>query len=699
MRGHCYVVAVLALTAATAPCLAEKVTTDPNAGGTKPAASAQGDIDQRMAKPATYEGGYKRLHYAIEELAAQTGVKIRCGANNQDWQVRDLPMAFAAHEIPLGKLLEAIASAANLELIAKSVKGDRGETEKEYRLSLTSRSRTALDSYLALKHQASVDREDQMWDALVANADIPDSDFTANGASARMARGLGKILKELGSDAKAKALAGQKTDLSVHDFAKPDLLRDFLRAASERYPTAFEGHTLSDGDIDASMLGIHPYDDPATGTFGISIVPPLRSGNMVFAPSIELDTAASQVWQSTTGHEPPKCLSAKMPDEKLPDHLSKDLIPLDVTAGAKTSPEFMGTKVTLDLPKDRDVTYGEVIAKLAKAAGLTIIAEDYLDHKRKSNMMVRSPLAGGGMINTTGQIVISKGTAPPGKIADMLASAGVRPNTPFSPISALGKDTTVGEVLRALAKVNSGAPRFEWFCDEKAKLLVARPPDWIKKHNNLMPESVLLNLKKKADGNGIELDDLVGLMAYSTGQLNDWVWQSEELGFISNTRPSPPSDSVWGFYEKLTPEDKALARSEAGLPLAKLDTEWVAGFVKAGIDSDNTIRVIGGSDESIRNQKEQTAKQTRLLTDSDAVRALTLKIVKEPAHKFSSVGSGVVMMSASDSGDWHTYRPQLQGKYKGENIDVPLELLYPSFPIYSPERDAELAAKKKGADR
>lgn len=100
MRARC-VVALLALSILlTSACDAQKVTVDPNIGGAKP--TVESGRDPRLAQLVTYEGGYKRLHYAIEEISAQTGVRIRCGANNQDWQIRGMPLVFAVKDMPLG---------------------------------------------------------------------------------------------------------------------------------------------------------------------------------------------------------------------------------------------------------------------------------------------------------------------------------------------------------------------------------------------------------------------------------------------------------------------------------------------------------------------------------------------------------------------------------------------------------------------
>lgn len=689
-------------------CMAARVTVDPNKGGSHSA--ARSESDPRLAQLVTYEGGYKRLHYAIEEISAKTGVTIRCGANNQDWQVRDMPLVFAATEMPLGKLLEAIASAANLELIAETIKSDSGRTEKQYRLSLTSRARIALENALEDKYRASVEREGRMWDALVATADLPDAAFGPLNGFANSARVLGKILKELGPEVKAKTLAGQKTDLTTSSFSIPELLREFVRASSAQFASAFPNRTLEgEVDVDTCSLSISPNNDPATGNFSINTVAPIsiRSNlgsngtaatqvtSMVFARSLPLEMAASQLWRAVKGREKPAILESPAKENSITDRIAKDLLPLDIKSDAEPAPAFMRQKIALDLPAGKDVTYAEAISAVAKAAGLDIVAEDYIDHRTRPRIQMRTGTGtaqGTVTYSTSTPLTMSSGSAPPGNIAQLLAKARSEAQPPFSPLSGLGKDATVGDALRALTKSQLGAPQFEWFYNEKARLLIARPPDWIKKHSNLMPESLLVDLGKKANGNGIEIDDFCKLTAYSAGQIGDWVQGTKDLDFLGFMMCSAESRAVWALYERLTAEEKAAARSDAGLPLAKFDTAWVSDFLKAGVESDRTIRMFGGPGNHSQTQQENAARQKAVLTDPAALRALTLKVTREPASLH--VLNSSTMLShpgvVAGSGQWHTYRPELKGEYKDEPVMLTFDALFPSFPIYSPERQAEL---------
>lgn len=708
MKPHRQLAIILVLIAIAAmPALAEKVTVDPNAGSVKPAESAQTDVDKLLGQPIAYEGGYKRLHYVIEDLAARTGLRIRCGANNQDWQVRDIPVAVSVQSMPLGKLLEMLASATNLELIAESIQSESGKTEKQYRLSLSSRSRNALNNYLDAKHQASVERESQMWDAIAAHADIPDPDYSAPAGPAGMfgpsSRILSKILKDLGPDAKAKVLSGQKIELNTKDYARADLLRELNRTQTEMFAGMMQksGMEATPQENAPCTLTISPNDDPATGEFRINTIMPVTLGRVSVGPPLPLDAAAMQLWGNTKGHDKPAVLSAPPAGPKLPDHLSKDLTPLDIKKDDEPAPSILRQKVALDLPKDKDVTYAQALAALSKATGLNITVEDFLDHKRRDDLTIVKSPSGGVTVRTTRSSVSvnSKGEVTSTKSSDPSWGADQQNDKPFSPVSELGKEPTVGDVLRAVTKVSYGLPNFEWFYNDKERLLVARPPDWIKKHTNLMPESLLVELKKKADSTGLDLDDLCKLLPFNQSQILEWVGQSKDFGFMFQPMASPPSNVFWKVYEKLTPEDKATAKSDAGLPLAKFDTSWVADFIKSGINSDQTVRVFTGTPDVMKNQSDLLAKRTALLTDPDVMRALTLRIVKEHTWRIHGFGSGFVVTSGSKppevTEDGWTYKPHLQGEYKGEKINETLDPLYIAFPIYSPKREAELAAKQE----
>lgn len=87
-----------------------KSTIDPNTVTTavesKPFDS---ESDSRLAQKVTYEARYKTISAVLADLSKSTGVKLKAGYNNQDWQVRDRKMNIFVKEIPLAALMSSIA--------------------------------------------------------------------------------------------------------------------------------------------------------------------------------------------------------------------------------------------------------------------------------------------------------------------------------------------------------------------------------------------------------------------------------------------------------------------------------------------------------------------------------------------------------------------------------------------------------------
>ncbi len=456
--------AILTLAALTiAPCSADRVTTDPNTASARAAQVDTSDVDARLAQKITYDSGYKRLHYMLEEISAKTGVTVRCGSSKNDWPVRDMPLAISVHELPLGKLLEAIASAADLDLTSEKIATDNGAGQKVYRLSFSMRSRVALDNYVNSRHQTTVDMCDQLWDALVASADIPDSDIDlGNSDRAKSARAMAEVLKELGPDAKARAFAGETITLHTGSFSKPDLLRKWYQAEfdqSKQYNK--EGAPPTGEQLDAATFSIIPTTNPTTGEFRIGMSVPVRYDMSTISRTADLRQTTRDIWQRTKGHKSPSVLRARLPAyTPPPDHMARDLAAIRIDANDNQPPAFLAEKVKLDLPKDKDVSYAEALAALARATGLTIVTEDYLDHKHKCNLSQQP---------SDHRLYTGLGQQMPTNLP------------PFSPVGTVSEDATVGDFLRALTKGRYGSKQFEWFYNEQAKLLVGRSPDWMRR--------------------------------------------------------------------------------------------------------------------------------------------------------------------------------------------------------------------------
>ncbi len=115
-----------------------KVTTDPNA------TSAVGDpllqkTDVRLTRKVTIERIRTPVWQIIDELSKSTGVVIKAGASNNDWQVRDRRMNVFAKDVPLVQLMNSITHVMKFKW---SVKGEPGKWT--YRLYMD--RRTLLDA-------------------------------------------------------------------------------------------------------------------------------------------------------------------------------------------------------------------------------------------------------------------------------------------------------------------------------------------------------------------------------------------------------------------------------------------------------------------------------------------------------------------------------------------------------------------------
>jgi len=94
-------------------CRAEaigKSTVDPNvAGAATKAESFDSESDARLARKVTYEARYRTVSAILADLSRSTGVTLKAGYNNQDWQVRDRKMNVFAKDLPLATLMSSIA--------------------------------------------------------------------------------------------------------------------------------------------------------------------------------------------------------------------------------------------------------------------------------------------------------------------------------------------------------------------------------------------------------------------------------------------------------------------------------------------------------------------------------------------------------------------------------------------------------------
>ena len=85
-----------------------KITVDPNASKAKVTANTP-ENGTRLGQKVTYEAKRKTVSSILADLSDLTGITLKAGYNNQDWQVRDRKMNIFAKDIPLNDIMNSIA--------------------------------------------------------------------------------------------------------------------------------------------------------------------------------------------------------------------------------------------------------------------------------------------------------------------------------------------------------------------------------------------------------------------------------------------------------------------------------------------------------------------------------------------------------------------------------------------------------------
>lgn len=631
---------------------AGKVSVDPNAAR-KPAVLKDA-ADARLDQKVTVQFAGVRLHTVLEQLSASTGVTIRCARNKNEWQVRDLPVFVSAKDIPLGKMLRSIADSSHLVLTSSRV-----ADVVSYRIWRDLGKERLMTECTAASDNNAKARDMWAWDALVKLADAPDSVWNVPSADEKQreqmedVRDVSKLLTHLDPDARQKVYDHQTVSLAAKDLPglawKPlenaarrcwDSCKDLREKHIRNNPGSTDiPNDLSPQDLEKASLSLYlcPGDTPDV-TVSIRITG--------LSSSTDLGYYGQAVDRVVAAHGkdldiPPRPV-VQSADELSRSALSvesKDLKALRLDADWDIP--LLKTKLKLDRPKDRKaVTCADILSALSDASGCTIVCEDFYTHNRKRDY------------------------------ADV-----------FKP------DTTLGGCLKQIG-------RFTWLVREQDKLVIGWADEWYKHAHDLAPESLVNNLIVALSGKGVGIDDFAPVAYLSWDQRWEWIVSSRGMGgarwgtFMELDRP------LWQFYSNLSAQDKTLAKSEMGLPLAKFDRMWLSAlFKQVNAHCQSELSAVGSASDAYQ-----------VPTDPDDIGKLVLKINSEipsaanlpgPEDDLHFPDSKAVPKDFAK----RIYYMKIEGDIDGEKREVATGApLFIYFPAYSPEREAELL-KKAGAPK
>ena len=356
-----------------------KVTVDPNAPGVQRPVTSNDDIDKRLAQKITYDSGYKRLHVVADDIAKLSAVSIACGQNPKDWRVRDIPVVVYVKDMPLGKLLRAVADATHTRIASERVGND---PVRHYRIYRRTKEEQAIANLLSAKHETQLAQIEWQWDAMVAYGN---SGKETPGVD-KSVLPLAKLIASLGSDAKDKMLSGDTFSFRGSDPACSSAIADFQQAVWEDRTKSSAGEQVKDvpaptaKDTQASALAVKIVDEGEMGD--TQVIWTLSPSPAIGKPGSSSCSGLGRAYELDG-----KGLDLPPYPKDVPDAEPKEEIGNpEMVFVARNKPEdwnypALQAKIEVAKPKDlKNATFADAIRALAKASGCNIVAEDFVSH-------------------------------------------------------------------------------------------------------------------------------------------------------------------------------------------------------------------------------------------------------------------------------------------------------------------------------
>jgi hypothetical protein len=522
--------------------------------------------DRRLSQPITYEARNRRMHDVVSDLRAMTGVRIDCGKNLDDWEVRDLALTMRVQGLKLDKVLRYIAFATYSGVIQQRIGGTRA-----YRIVRMSSAPSKDLCKAILAHRVAWGQ--WVLGTISALERIPDSQMAPRSPTPRFesdlarARAWSRLLKVLDPRIGERLMKQSTVSLSPRFAPRPlhDALIEVLRRSAE-YQNAIDrpnGTRNTDYVVTPEQLeagSIRAYDD-TDGFGGISIIVP--NGKDRLRHRCSLSGIASFVRENTTFKALPEFPGYLSEEEALPDQVERTswrwfyLTPDEQTAFNKA------------IPYD-SYPYADIVIALARSRKYNVVSMDF--HSYKGHQLVRHD----GVMR-------------------------------------------VDEVMDLCT----------WYRDETGRVLIGRSEYSMP----AVPEHRLDRLKLKMRTDGLDLDDLT-IFAREPRLLTHMDDCADLPGLryaIQGISESATATFLWAFYDSLSVQDKALARSASGLPLRKFDRRRLFSMLRA-----RDLRLI---EQQFADARLSEPYEQRL-ADYDIIPTLVMKIETREYRQRSRYATG-----------------------------------------------------------
>ena len=160
-----------------------------------------------------------------------------------------------------------------------------------------------------------------------------------------------------------------------------------------------------------------------------------------------------------------------------------------------------------------------------------------------------------------------------------------------------------------------------------------------------------------------------------------------------HTNIEPDNKWMWRIYDSLSPEDKYLARSEAGLPLGKFDPAWLSEYYLRETKQARE-RIISFS---VPGEHPYSRQRLQFFSDPKLVSSLVMRVTQEPLYDWpvnTLHAEGYLDSQRYHPGPYgpekHTYAMGLVGDMDGKKFRMTSKWRDIAFPLYTLEREAQL---------
>jgi hypothetical protein len=534
------------------------------------------------------------LYMALKKLGQAAGVTISCGRNAGDWQTRDIPVTVYADGTPLETLLRALADATQLR-VRTEAEGDKAAYRIDEDPAVSDSARSYLQA-LAAWQRAEKSWE---WDCVARLKDVPSETFSqltycANSVKlplshlvAAPALPLSHLIADLGPDVKATILSGRPIRLDYAELpaSKQTLLKNLVDAIMCLQDEMDPSYaiTMTDEMWRAVRLTVFAQESDIEFYLYNSGRNHGEGFNLISIPAYDLG------WESPLAPVQPEVPPA-----------TPGLV--KINPWEPGNDDMLTTRLTVPVPegkKPSDLAAPDFLAAVSRATGYAVILEDFVSQ-------------------SSGQYFLQ---------------------------DLAGKEVNVAAILANVGRIEPGV---DWSVQHSEKLIVGCCSKWVtEKKENMLPGSYLASIRSKMDGDGLDLDDCLGILFLPQDQRSRWI-RTRDLKDLTIGFPFDKK-LFWPLYYSLNATEKKQAASAEGLSLGKLGQARLQAAFDRAID--DTLRSGIAREDAVNDRVlvDLASKPSawphlviKLVESDFVIRRGDSVELSRPAHSSSLVVSGVV---------------------------------------------------------